>query len=60
MTARKIELSYEHPVAPVPPFWRAWLDDLGADCRPYGEGPTAQDAIEDLLRQVEEMEERNG
>jgi hypothetical protein len=58
MTARKIELSYEWPPIPCSPFWRAWLDDLGADCSPYGEGPTAQDAIDDLLRQVEETETR--
>jgi hypothetical protein len=35
--------------------WRAWDDRLGADASPYGQGTTEQEAVEDLLRQLEEQ-----
>ena len=53
----RIATAYEHPPIPVAPFWRAWSDTLGADCSPYGEGKTEAEAVEDLERQLEEMEE---
>ena len=52
----RIKTSYEVPPCPIPPFWRAWSDDLGADSSPYGEGPTEAEAIADLKRQLEEQE----
>ena len=36
--------------------WRAHCDDLGADTSPYGYGPTEAEAIDDLQRQLDEME----
>ena len=56
MTAPRITTSYEQPPIPVPPFWRAWDDRFGADDSPYGMGATDEEAIADLLRQLEEME----
>jgi hypothetical protein len=37
-------------------IWQAWDDRLGADTSPIGDGPTKEDAIEDLLWQLDEME----
>ena len=56
MTAPRIHTSYEHPPIPVSPFWTAHDDRLGADASPYGYGATEAEAIEDLKRQLEEME----
>jgi hypothetical protein len=58
----KIKTSYVWPPCPIPPFWQAWDDDLGADSSPYGEGPTEQEAIEDLEWQLAELAyaRRNG
>lgn len=53
MTTRRIVTVYEHPPTPHPPFWRAWDDDLGADTSPYGQGETKQEAIDDLMAQLE-------
>lgn len=52
-----------HPVATyetVPGFWRAYDDNLGGDCSPYGEGRTEAEALADLNDQLDEMEEDNG
>jgi hypothetical protein len=49
----KIHTAYEHPPIPTPPFWLAWDDNLGADTSPYGQGATEQEAIDDLLAQLE-------
>ena len=54
MTTRRIRTVYEHPPIPAPPFWRAWDDDLGADDSPYGQGDTKQEAIDDLMAQLED------
>ena len=37
-------------------FWRAYDDDLGADCSPYGVGDTEAEAIEDLREKLESLE----
>lgn len=44
-----IRTAYEWPPIPVPPFWSAWDDRLGADCSPYGRGATEDEAVEDLI-----------
>jgi hypothetical protein len=54
MSAPRIHTTYEHPPAPMRPFWRAWDDRLGADTSPYGQGATEQEAIDDLLAQLED------
>ena len=51
---RRIVTAYEHPPAPVSPFWHAWDDDLGADAGPYGQGDTEEAAIADLVRQMDD------
>jgi hypothetical protein len=51
-----IKTIYEYPPIPVPGFWRAYDDDLGADTSPYGQGATEQEAIDDLTTQMEEAE----
>ena len=48
MTAPRIVTSHDY-------VWRAWDDRLGADASPYGQGMTEGEAIEDLLRQLEEQ-----
>lgn len=50
-----IKTIVEYPPIPVPGFWRAWDDDLGADTSPYGQGATEQEAIDDLVEQLEDM-----
>ena len=37
-------------------FWRAYDDDLGADCSPYGHGDTEAEAIDDLMEKLEDRE----
>lgn len=54
MTQRRIHTFYEHPPVPCTPFWRAWDDSLGADTSPYGQGETKQEAIDDLMAQLED------
>ena len=51
---RRIVTDYEHPPIPCPPFWRAWDDDMGADASPYGQGETKDEAIADLMAQLED------
>lgn len=38
--------------------YRAYSDSLGADCSPYGDGKTEEDAKADLQWQLDEMEEK--
>jgi hypothetical protein len=51
---RRIITAYEWPPTPAPGFWRAWCDDMGADASPYGQGGTKEEAIADLLAQLED------
>jgi len=51
-----IRTSYEWPPIPCGGFWIAYDDRLGADTSPYGQGATEQDAIDDLMAQLEDME----
>jgi hypothetical protein len=53
MSTRRIATAFEHPPIPTPPFWRAWDDTRGADSSPYGQGATEQEAIDDLMAQLE-------
>lgn len=50
-----IKTAYEYPPTPVPGFWIAYDDDLGADTSPYGHGATEQEAIDDLMAQLEDV-----
>jgi len=54
MSAPRIVTSYTCPVAPFPGFWQAWDDRFGADDSPYGMGATEQEAIDDLMAQLED------
>lgn len=49
-------VAHEWPPGPCPPFWRAWDDRLGEDDSPYGEGATADEAVADLIEQLEKRE----
>ena len=49
-----IKTVYEYPPVPVPGFWIAYADDLGADTSPYGQGATEQEAINDLMARLED------
>lgn len=59
----KIHTSFDYPPIPVRSFdWSAVTDDYDCDCdqdgffstSPVGHGATEQDAITDLLEQIEE------
>jgi hypothetical protein len=54
--APRIITCFEHPPIPCPPFWWAWDDNRGADASPYGQGATEQEAIDDLMAQLEDTE----
>jgi hypothetical protein len=54
--ARKIVTSYENPPIPVPAFWVAWDDNLGADTSPIGQGATEAEAIECLVEMLDFFE----
>lgn len=56
MTDHKIIVTHVRPPIPNADHYCAWSDDLGADCSPYGTGPDAASAIEDLIWQLEELE----
>jgi hypothetical protein len=56
MTDHKIIVLHVQPPIPNGDHFAAYSDDLGADCSPYGIGPDAASAIEDLTRQLEELE----
>lgn len=51
-----IKTVYEYPPVPVSGFWIAYDDDPGADTSPYGQGATEQEAIDDLMAQLEDAE----
>lgn len=50
----KIITDFVQPPIPNADHWRAYDDNLGADCSPYGIGRTEQKAIEDLKEQLDE------
>ena len=52
----KIIVTHVRPPIPNADHFCAWSDNLGADCSPYGTGPDAASAIEDLEAQLEDME----
>ena len=56
---RRIATACEWPPTPCPPFWRAWDDSLGADTSPYGQGATKEEAIADLMAQMEDLDNGN-
>ena len=51
-----IKTVYEYPPVPVSGFWIAYDDNLGADTSPCGQGATEQEAIDDLMAQLEDVE----
>jgi hypothetical protein len=55
MKVPRIITALEHPPIPTTPFWRAWSDTLGADDSPYGQGATEQEAVDDLMAQLEDF-----
>ena len=56
MTAPRIITAFEWPPTPLPGYWQAWDDRLGADTSPIGTGATEQEAIDDLMAQLEDTE----
>jgi hypothetical protein len=46
---------HHNPPAPIGAFWTAYDDRLGADGSPYGMGTTEQEAVDDLLENLEDM-----
>lgn len=56
MTDHKIIVTHVRPPIPNGDHYCAHSDDLGADSSPYGTGPDAASAIEDLIWQLEDME----
>jgi len=52
----KIIVSYERPPIPNADHFTAYSDDLGGDDSPYGHGPDAASAIDDLTDQLAELE----
>lgn len=57
MTDHKIIVTHVRPPIPNADHYCAYSDDLGADDSPYGIGPDAASAIEDLMWQLEELED---
>ncbi len=57
MTDHKIIVTNVNPPIPNGRHVVAYSDNLGADTSPYGIGPDAASAIEDLMWQLEELEE---
>ncbi len=66
MSSIRIKTSFVHPPIPIRSFdWQAW-DDNTYDCDcdedgffsncPLGHGATEQEAIDDLLQQIEERQ----
>ena len=55
--SHRIKTSFEWPPTPLPPFWRAWSDSMGADDSPYGTGATESEAMLDLMVQLAELED---
>lgn len=58
MTDHKIIVTFVRPSGPIADHYTAYSDDLGADDSPYGIGPDAASAIEDLVEQLAEREAR--
>ena len=56
MSTPRIVTAFAEPPIPVKPFWQAWDDRLGADDSPYGQGSTEQEAIDDLMAKLEDVE----
>lgn len=56
MTDHKIIVTHIRPPIPNADHYVAYSDSLGADDSPYGTGPDAANAIEDLNWRLEEME----
>ena len=54
MTNHKIIVNFVQPPIPNADHYVAYSDNLGADDSPYGMGPDAASAIEDLMEQLEE------
>jgi hypothetical protein len=54
--APRIVTEFVWPPTPAPGFWWAWDDNRGADDSPYGQGATEQEAIDDLMAQLEDTE----
>ena len=57
MTDHKIIATHVRPSIPNADHHVAYSDHLGADDSPYGIGPDAASAIEDLMWQLEELED---
>ena len=57
MTAPRIITGFVTPPIPNADHWTAYDDRLGADASPYGYGATEAEAVDDLKRQLEELEE---
>ena len=56
MTAPRIITDFVRPPIPDADHWSAHDDRMGADASPYGYGRTEAEAVDDLKRQLEEME----
>ena len=54
-TEHKIIVTHVDPPIPNGKHVVAYSDNLGADCSPYGTGPDAASAIEDLMWQLEDL-----
>lgn len=57
MTDHKIIVTHVDPPFPNGKHAVAYSDNFGADDSPYGSGPDAASAIEDLMWQLEELED---
>ena len=55
-TAPRIVTSFVTPPTPNADPWQAYDDNLGEDCSPYGTGRTEVEAVEDLMRKLEDAE----
>jgi hypothetical protein len=53
-TKPRIVTAFECPPVPDCDHWTAYDDSLGADTSPVGRGMTEQEAIDDLLWQLED------
>lgn len=53
-TEPRILTSYEWPPAPGGGYWIAWDDVAGTDTSPVGVGQPEQEAIDDLLAQMDD------
>ena len=51
----KIITTFVQPPIPNGDHWIAYDDNLGADTSPYGQGATEQEAIDDLMAQIDDV-----